>query len=338
MQIQKKKLIGVDIGSAAVKAVRNTGGAQGWRFGWAPMPEGVLAGNQIQSPALLGQAVKRAIADGRLGGGPVALTLSGNDVIIRHTTLPKMTPEQLRQNVIDEISGYLAVDPTLYTIDYKVQEVLQEGDATQYRVMIVAVQNSTLAAYVQALKTAGLKVASVDVSANAKEKLVNLLTGQPQNCVVMDLGMQGTTTDTYFQGRFYVNKISSIGLNTAVNSLAAALKTDTTTAWERLRAGDPSPETTAALGDYLEQMLFDSLRVIDYFRSRNGMATIDRVYLCGGGAAIPGIVSLIAERTGLAVEPLTQALSSFFGPGGSANPWLSGAAAAAGATLTEVEG
>jgi type IV pilus assembly protein PilM len=301
------------------------------------LPEGVMAGNQINSAKLLTSTVKKALLAGHMSHGNASLCLSGSDIIIRHTVMPRMAPEQLKQNVIDEISGYLAVDPALYTIDYKVQDVLTEGAAVQYKVMIVAVPKNIIAPYIQALSAAGLRIVSIDVAANAKEKLVNYLTGRVGNFALLDLGMSASVIDTFQNGRFFVSKTSTTGLNTAAETLAKALETDPLRALEMMLSMDPDPACKQAVNDYVDQVLYDAVRVTDYFRSRNQMTPVEQVFVCGGGARIPGIVQMIQDRLNLPVRDICGLLSSVLNSREEIGPRLSAYASAAGATLLEVD-
>jgi type IV pilus assembly protein PilM len=336
LPIHRRNITGVDIGSAAVKLVHCTG-PKNWKAGMAMLPEGVMAGNQINSTKLLTAALKKALTAAKIGRGKAALCLSGTDIIIRHSVLPRMSAEQLRQNVIDEISGYLAVDPALYTIDYKVQDVITDGAAVQYKVMIVAVPRSILGPYMQALSAAGLKVMSIDVAANAKEKLLNHLTGRKGNYAVIDLDMSASTIDTFQNGRFFVSKTSASGLDSAATALAKALGTDPLRAQEMILLMDPNPACRQAVSDYLDQVVGDALRVTDYFRSRNQMTPVEQVFICGAGTRIPGIVQMIQDRLNLPVRDICGLLSPVLGGRGETGPRMSAYAAAAGATLLEVD-
>lgn len=335
MPILRRNIIGVDIGTAAVKLV-HCRGARNWRFGAALLPEGVLTGNQINSAKLLASTIRKALNAGNMGRGDASLCLSGPDVIIRQTVMPRMTAEQLKQNVIDEISGYLAVDPALYTIDYKVQDVLTDGTAVQYKVMIVAVPKNILAPYIQVLSAAGLRVVSIDVAANAKEKLVNYLTDREGNYAIIDLGMNASVIDTFQNGRFFVSKTSMAGLNIAVAALAKALETDPLRSLEMILSMDPDPACKQAVNDYADQVLYDALRVTDYFRSRNQMTPVEQVFICGGGARIPGIVQMAQERLNLPVSNICELLSAVLFSRDKLGR-MSAYAAAAGATLMEVD-
>jgi type IV pilus assembly protein PilM len=326
----------VDVGTSAVKLV-HCAGARNWKAGMALLPDGVMAGNQINSVKLLAGTVKKAMAAAHIGRGSATLCLSGNDVIIRHTVLPRMNAEQLKQNVVDEISGYLAVDPAMYSIDYKIQEVLTEGAAVQYKVMIVAVPKNIIAPYVHALKQAGLRVVSVDVAANAREKLVNYLLGRSGNFAIIDMGMGSSVVDTYLNGRFFVCMTSTAGLRSASEALAKALGTDELRALEMLLGMDPDPACRQAASDYADQLMYDVQRVTDYFRSRNQMTPVDQVFISGGGARIPGIVQMMQDRLNLPVRDISGLLSNVLYSKDDTGPRLSAYSAAAGAALTEVD-
>jgi type IV pilus assembly protein PilM len=336
LPIQRRKIIGVDIGSSAVKVVYNAG-PRNWKAGMALLPDGVMTSNQINSTKLLANTVKKAMMAGKMSKGKAALCLAGSDVIIRHTVLPRMNAEQLKQNVIDEISSYLAVDPAQYVIDYKVQDVLTEGSAIQYKIMIVAVPKNIIAPYIQALSQAGLKVISVDVAANSKEKLVNHLAENVGNFAVIDLGMNASIVDTYLNGRFFVSKTSSTSLNTATTALAKALDSDPLKALDLILAMDPDPACKQAISDYIDQVLYDVARVTDYFRSRNQLAQVDKVFICGGGAKIPGVLQIMQEKLNIPVEDLNTLLTAVFSKKVDSRLRLSSFASAAGVTLMEVE-
>lgn len=299
----------------------------------AALPDGVMSGNYINSVKLLANTVKRAQAAGRISSGSAALCVGGADVIIRNTVMPAMNPAQLKQNVIDEISGYLAVDPAMYVIDYKVQDVLTDGGATQFKLMIVAVPRNIVEPHIHALRVAGFKVVAVDVAANAREKLVGYLSEQKNDYAVIDMGMSDTEIDTYQGSRFFVSKSSSVGLNHATQALAKALETDQLRALDMIMDGDPSTQCRQAVNDYADQVLYDALRVTDYFRSRNQSKPVEQVYLCGAGARIPGMQQLIEDRMGLPVSDI----ASLAAPARGDRTRLTMFAAAAGAALMEVE-
>lgn len=336
MSIRRRNIIGVDIGSCAVKLVQCKG-ARNWKSGMAFVPEGVMIGNKVNSTKLLSATIRKAKTIGHIGRGKASLCLSGADIIIRNAVLPRMNADQLKQNVIDEISGYLAVDPAQYVIDYKVQDVQTDGSVTQYKVMIVAVPKNIITSYLRALSQAGLSVISVDVAANAREKLVNYLIGQPGNYAVIDLGMNASVIDTYLLGRFFVRKAGAVGLNTAIAALSKALELDQLSALEMILDMNQDPACRQAVSDYVNQVVFDALRVTDYFRSRNQMSPVDQVYVCGGGARIPGILQLMQERMSLPVQDMSTLLSKILQGKNESGPLLSAYAAAAGATLAEVD-
>ena len=337
--IQKKRIIGLDIGSSAVKIVQSNGSNRNWKFGFAQLPDGVITGNTINSSKLLANTVKRAMNAGHIRGGSAALSISGSDVIIRSAVYPRMNADQLRQNVIDEIAGYLSVKPELYHIDYKITELLSEGTAQQYRVMIVAVPKNIVTPYLNALSLAGLKITSVDVAANIKEKLVNALAGTAQHFAVIDLGMNSTVIDTFQNNRYFINKVSQACVNGAAQDLASIQSTDQLRATEMLFGDGMNEASIQVVNTYVDQIVFDAQRVLDYFRSRNNQQPITEIYLCGGGAAIPSITSLFRDKLEMSVPSMSDVLSGVLTISRTkASLNLASFACAAGATLLEVDG
>ncbi len=341
MALKNRKIIGADIGAATIQLVNTNGRGTVTKAISFDLPDGVVSQMKISTPELLTKSIKSAKQTGRISGNKCILSLGGSDVIVRHILLPKMDDSQIYQNVISEISAYLPVDTQNYSIDYSTQEDDSE-DATQIKVMVVAIPKAPLQVYMECFKKAGIKVIAIDISENAQEKMIRYLLQtqgiSDQSFGIIDLGSETANITTYLRGHFFVNKVTRISGNTLTADLSEALNIDALAAETAKREENfftsLSPAQRAVL-TYADQIVFEATRVFDYFASRNNRKPLDKVFICGGGALLPGLDSYLEKNLDLEVESLENLMSPLF----ATKPVLpshSIYAAAVGATFREV--
>ncbi len=345
MALKQQKIVGIDIGAHSIQMVSGTGKGTVSKVISVDLPDRVVTNMQISVPDLLTQALKQAKKSGRISGSKCALCLGGSDVIIRHLVLPYMNDEQIYQNVINEISSYLPVDTTKYSIDYSVQEAIATEGATQLKVMVVAISKELLKDYINVLKNAGLKVVYVDIMENAQEKLIRILaprlTFPTPNFAIMDIGSETTNITAYQNGRFFVNKVVNSGGNQLSERMAERLNIDLLTAEATKRTTDllshqGDPDGHMVVAEFVDQLVFEAIRVFDYFKSRNASESIDQLFLCGGTSMLPGIKHYIEDSLHMNITLLEDMMPMLFAAHGAQNINYSLFAGAIGATFREV--
>jgi Tfp pilus assembly PilM family ATPase len=134
-----------------------------------------------------------------------------------------MDEAQIRQNVLDELTAYLPVNTDRFHIDYRIQEIIGNGEQAQYKVMVVAVPRDIVSGYLECLQDAGFKVRYVDVAENCYEKLMRFTRGQGdgagQDWAVIDLGASRTAVSVYKNGGFFVNHLLPVGAGAMMQEL-----------------------------------------------------------------------------------------------------------------------
>ena len=99
-----KGLVGLDLGSSAVKAVelKDLGKGRGFRLtglGIEPLPPEAIVDGAIMDSGLVGDAIQRLFSTNKFKATDVALSLSGHSVIIKKISLPVMSPEELSESI-----------------------------------------------------------------------------------------------------------------------------------------------------------------------------------------------------------------------------------------------
>jgi len=319
MALKNRKIIGADIGAGTLQLVNTNGRGKVTRAVSFELPDGVVSQMQISTPELLIKTIKSAKRVGHISGSKCILSLGGSDVIIRHILLPLMNDAQVYENVISEISAYLPVDTENYSIDYSIQEDAFDASSAQLNVMVVAIPKAPLKMYIDCFKKAGIKVAAIDISENSQEKMIRYLLQSKgelaYNFGVIDLGSETANITTYLNGHFFVNKVAGIGGDILTGDLAGVLGVDALTAESSKKQEDYFSSSSAAqriVMTYADQIIFEANRVFDYFTNRNNHETIEKVFICGGGALLPGLSDYLQKNLDIEVESLESLMSPIF--------------------------
>ena len=220
----KASVVGLDIGSSAVKAIElvSKGRDKGFELrslGIAPIPnEAIVQGAFLNSSAIV-DAIGEAIEAGRIKTKQVAVAVSGHSVIVKKVSLPAMTRDELEDQIQWEAEQYIPFDVNEVHLDFQILDT-SEGEG-QMDVLLVAAKRDLVDDYVQVIQEAGLLPAAVDVAAFAVENafemnyeaapdevvaLVNI-GAQVVNINVIENGIPAFTRDITTGGNQYTEEI-----------------------------------------------------------------------------------------------------------------------------------
>ena len=152
-----KKLIGIDIGTSAVKLALISDGKV-VRTTFAPLPGTPVQGGQVVSPEELGDAIRQIRKDAKIYGRHCALVLPPELVFVRRLTMPYMTEALLKLNLPYELQDYIQNDKEQYFYDYAVLNTVcdEDGKPVELDLLAAATPCRIIEQYRTALTHAGL--------------------------------------------------------------------------------------------------------------------------------------------------------------------------------------
>ena len=118
-----KSLVGLDIGSSAVKAVELKAAGKSYKvtaFGAEPIPPDSIVDGAIIDGAAVADAIRRLFESRKIQTKDVAASLSGNAVIVKKITLPVMTEAELAESIYWEAEQYIPFDIQDVNLDYQI--------------------------------------------------------------------------------------------------------------------------------------------------------------------------------------------------------------------------
>ncbi len=320
MPIKQAPTVTIDIGHSYLKMIQTGNNGQIAKFVVHKMPDGCVDDLTISSEETLIASLKKAKKASRMSQGKCNLVLSGSDIIIRHFTLPKLSEDDLYNNVLHEMSGYLPVDPEKYYVDFKIADTVVEEGVEMYKVLVTTASKRVINGYRKALKSAGFVPKVIDTSENAFEKLlrynnqVNKDFNIDGGICVLDLGTKYTRANLYNNGAYYVSNVLKRSSQSITEVIAKVAKKDILTSETLKRKNNflngthENEELSKAVKYEVDSLLFEISRVFDYFRNRT-KSSINKIYISGGGSLLLGLKEYLEMHIGVPVFYASELIS-----------------------------
>ncbi len=306
-----KSVVGLDVGSSAVKAVELRAVGKGWRvvaIASEPVPPDSIVDGAIIDAGAVADAIKRLFGNKAFKTREVAASLSGNAVIVKKISLPVMTQQELAESIYWEAEQYIPFDIQDVNLDY---QVLEPGTAADARgsmdVLLVAAKKEKIADYMSVITQAGRQAVVVDVDAFALQNAYEANYGSENGIVVLlNCGASATNVNIIANGQSLFTRDLSLGGNAYTEAVQRELNLPFDAA-EQAKQGVPIEGHTyddvkPVLHAVTENLLLEIQKTFDFFRATALSDRIDRVVLSGGGSAVDGLPEALADRFAIPVE------------------------------------
>src|SRR3954454_10960726 len=187
---KSKSVVGLDIGSSAVKAVELKAAGKGFKvvaFAIEPVPPDSIVDGAIIDGAAVADAIRRIFENKAFKTKEVAASLSGNAVIVKKINLPVMTEAELAESIYWEAEQYIPFDIQDVNLDYQILATgTSEESAGTMDVLLVAAKKEKIADYTGVISQAGRSPVIVDVDAFALQNAYETNYGlEPEAVVVL---------------------------------------------------------------------------------------------------------------------------------------------------------
>jgi type IV pilus assembly protein PilM len=146
---KNKPVVGLDIGSSAVKAVELRAVGKGFRvsaFASEPVPPDSIVDGAIIDGAAVSDAIRRLFENKAFKTKDVAASLSGSAVIVKKISLPVMTESELSESIYWEAEQYIPFDIQDVNLDYQILNAGRGADVKgTMDVLLVAAKKEKIA-------------------------------------------------------------------------------------------------------------------------------------------------------------------------------------------------
>jgi type IV pilus assembly protein PilM len=306
-----RSVVGLDLGSQVLTAVEIT----------LDGPEPVVTGFarvEIPQGGSREEALAEVFRQGRFRSKNVVTAVSGQSVVVRYVTMPRMSENELKQAMRIEADRYVPFELDEVMLDCQpLKRIGQRGGDgelktdEQMSVLLVACRLQTLEEQVNWVVSEGLKPIAIDVDVFALANAWELCglpdealsedgaeqTKQDRATALVDVGAVRTSINVLSGGETCFSREIGIGGHDMTQAVARRLGVEAFEAEAIKRnPGDNEADVTRAIAPVLEDLTSEISLALDYVEHHEGLR-VEEILLSGGGVLAPGAQSYIEQAT-----------------------------------------
>ncbi len=308
-----KTIVGLDIGSSMLKAVelkKTRNGLQVVHLGLEPLATDLVVDSMIMDSPAVTSAINTLFAECGIKGKVVATSLSGHSVIVKRISLPAMSEGELAENLQQEAAQHIPFDISDVQIDYQVLN----DDGPQMDVLLVAVKKDKILNYTNVLSMAGRSPSIVDVDVFALQNCYEHNYEPAPNATValLNLGASVMNINIVKGTNPLFTRDVSVGGHQYTDSLQKELDLSFDDAESFKLGGKVGTVSEDAKMPILQQVteliVLEIQKTFDFFRATVPGEQIERIYMAGGSAKVPGLMEALRHEFSIPVEMLNPFL------------------------------
>ena len=317
-----KGLVGVDISSTTVKLLElSVKNGRYWVESYAvmPLPENSVVEKSILNPEAVADALERAVNLANPHTTHVAIAVPTSMVIHKIIEMDAdMSDEEREVQIRMDAEQYIPFPLDEVSLDF---EVLPDRLANPNRVnvLLVATRTENVDTRVEVLELAGLVAKVADVESYAMERAFSVFADtlpMGANTVgILDIGHTMTTLSVMQKGKIIYTREQVFGGRQLTQDIQSryglSFEEEKKKKKERTL---PDDYDTEVLEPFLDAVVQQAARSLQFFFSSSQFNEIDHILLAGGNANIPGLAKLLQQKLGYRVTIANPFLQMGFSP------------------------
>ena len=317
-----KGLIGVDISSTSVKLLElSVKNGRYWVESYAlvPLPEGSVVEKNILNPEAIGDALERALNLANVQSNAAAIAIPTSMVISKTIEMDAdMTDDEREVQIRMDAEQYIPFPLDEVSLDF---EVLPDRLANPNRinVLLVATRLENVEARSEVLELAGLTPKIADVESFAMENVYKVFADTMPMGVntvgILDIGHTMTTLSVMQNDKIIYTREQVFGGKQLTQEIQNRYGLSFEEAGRAKKSRTlPDDYDVEVLEPFLEAVVQQAARSLQFFFSSSQFNEIDHILLAGGNANIPGLAKLLQQKLGYRVTIANPFLQMGFSP------------------------
>lgn len=315
-----KGLIGLDIGSSAVKAVELKKKGDSYELlnlGIEALGQDTVVDGAIMDALSVSSAIEKIFAENKIKTKNVATSVSGHSVIVKKITVNAATEEEVANAIPYEAQQYIPFEMADVNLSY---QVLGAAGGGGMDVMLVAAKREKILNQTNVLSQVGKAPTVVDIDAFAVQNAFEVNYEPPPDLMValLNIGASIMNINIVRGGVPLFTRDVSVGGNQYTDTLQKELDLSFEDA-EKLKQGQEVANVTLEartphLRSVSEILLLEIQKTFDFFRQTTSTENIQHIYIAGGTAKVEGLVDLLKEEFNIPVEVMNPFQKVSFNP------------------------
>jgi len=303
-------ILGLDISTTAVKLVELSDAGKGLlrveRYVIEPLPKDAVSDGNIANLDQVAETVRTAWKNLGTRIKNVALALPSSAVITKKILAPaSLKGVDLENQIETEANQVIPFSLDEVNLDFQVLGP-SPSSPDDVQVLLAAARKEKVEDRVAAVEAAGLKALIMDVESYATqtafEQMAHLLpnSGEGQTVAIIDIGAQNMHINIFNNGELVYMREHGFGGSQLNNEIARRYGMTTEEAEHAKRKGTlPESFDVEVLQPYSETLAMEIGRALQLFTTSTQYQKVDQILLAGGGAMIPGVDEVVAQRAGI---------------------------------------
>lgn len=247
--------------------------------------------------------IKEFIEEMDLSSREVNLSLSDSDVFLSVQTLPKMSHNEILNYINLQSGDIFPENINNLTYDFK---ILSEKEGQKIEVLVVAAKRDKVERYIDLVKRTGLIPHIFEAKSISNSRIIDEYTNS-NPIMILDFGFNSSTLQVSFKKTPRFIKSIPIGSNSFNKTLVQNLNLTLLQAEEYKKSyGMIEDVADGRIFEYIKPLvdsyILDIKRAIVYYMDKNKGQEINKIYLTGGLASMPGLRDYFVKNLNYEVE------------------------------------
>lgn len=275
------------------------------RFVSERVPEHLVKDGRIISWDAAGDFIKELMKENDISCRTAAVAMPENTAYIRRMELPLMTISQLKVNLPFEFHDYITEDLDKYIYDYAVIG----RNEKKMELLAVAASKDLIQNYTAMCRRAGLRLEIIAPEVIAFRTIIqdfekrHSIEKGSRDYVILDAGDRTINLHFFPKGEYEITRSMEPGCHELAKAYAEAVglneKTVKNIDMSALDDQKDIIQDDQQIQDLYNSMAVQIMRVLNFYSFNNPNNNIDKLYYCGGGSRIDGLMKEIAENVEL---------------------------------------
>lgn len=334
------EILGIDIGTMNIKVVhvrkKSKNQLKVINYGIGKTPEGCIKNGVISDFAILADNIRGLIEEQKISEKKVKILISASSEIISKVIFVSCVEGKKSEEIIKvEVGRQIPVDINEQKLFYRITGDMENSKGQMLRVLVTLVPNRIIENYVKLLKQLGLTPVSIEIPYSSmarffskgvrildrnniyrSERLIDIDKGAT---LIADIGFETTNLSILNGGSLEFSRVILMGGRALDEFIAARLgvKCDDAERYKKMHGisgerhrGDEIAEIVEECSrEYIDEVLVNIKRSMDFYIERCGGETVQRVLFIGGLSGMKGLKQYAQDFLG--IDSYTVDLMSF---------------------------
>ncbi|KPK06862.1 MAG: hypothetical protein AMS20_03895 [Gemmatimonas sp. SG8_28] len=306
---RSKTTVAIDVGSGLMKLVaidHSRGEPEIARVAVAPVIGSAIVEGEIMDPDIVADTIQGLFRSAGISNKRVVVAVGGRDVIVKKIQVDRMKESEAFDVVRWEAQQHVPFDIEAVELDFQILDPEESG--MQMDVLLVAAKRDLVEEKTQLLAQAGLEPAVVDVDAFALHNAfeVNYPDAMRGGVALLNIGHEVTNVNILLDGVPLLTRDLAVGTRKFREDLQRERGMSAEEADGLLRGYELTSDLQPFLENRGEEIAVGLERASAFLQTATGdIAGVERVYCCGGGARVPGLIDTLAQRLRMPVQAAT---------------------------------